>query len=217
VGLFGALDDVSSHTGCYVGSIGALDGEVSHTWASLRRCGASGRASSCLGGLWDPAVVHEMPGYRIDAHYWTDALTYELAATDPAGGGPCLAIEVPDETPAGDHYLAMGPQHAVVHASDGSVPWPALYWFLGRIMSIGDMSGLRGPARPMPAREVWTHDGRWFTVVPYALIDGAHRIEVVPGESLTAYGSCRIPWPVFRRFLEAVERDGGGFGTHSSP
>ena len=151
-----------------------------------------------------------MPGYRIDSTYSIDALTYELRATDPAAGGPYLDIDLPDATPSGEHFTAAGPQYAVVRAREGgSVPWPVLYWFLGKVMSIGDLSGLRGPAQPLPAGQVWIHDGRRYTIGPNALIDGdggANSIEVVPGESLTVHGRCRIPWPVFRRFLEAVER-----------
>lgn len=150
--------------------------------------------------------MYERPGYRIDSSYSTDGVIYELRATGSGVGDPGLDIELPDATPAGEHFTSMGPQHAVVRARAGSVPWPVLYWFLGKVLSVGDMSGLRGPARPMPDREVWTHDGERYTVGPHTLSDGATVIEAVPGESLTVHGSCRIPWPVLRRFLEAVER-----------
>jgi hypothetical protein len=98
----------------------------------------------------------------------------------------------------------------VVRARDGGpFPWAVLYWFLGTVMSVGDLSGLRGPARPLPAHQVWTRDGKRFVVTPYRLAaehDDANAVEVTPGKSLTTRGSCRIPWPVFRRFMEAVER-----------
>jgi len=149
-----------------------------------------------------------MPGYRIDFTYATDAYSYELRATDPAAQGPYLDIELPDATPRSDHFTPSGPHQAVVHAREGgSAPWPVLYWFLGKVMAIGDMSGLRGPAQPPPAHDVWLHDGRRYEVTPDRLTeDDASYIQVVPGERLTVHGTCMIPWPVFRRFLEAVER-----------
>lgn len=144
-----------------------------------------------------------MPGYRIDADYDTGGVTYSLRATGP----PLLEIHQPDATPSGEHYTPTGPEEAEVRArAGGPVPWPVLYWFLGKVMSVGDLSGLRGPAVPMPERQVWSHDGRQYTVGPTTLADGADLIEVVPGESLTVRGVCYLPWPVFRRFLEAIER-----------
>jgi hypothetical protein len=154
--------------------------------------------------------VNEIPGYRIVFGFRADGVAYELRSTDPAADGPYLDIHLPDATPSGEHFTAMEPQHAEVHGrAGGSVPWPVLYWFLGNVMSIGDLSGLRGPAQPLPARQVWIHDGQRYIVGPYTLSeddDGANSIEVLPGEGLTVHGTCTIPWPVFRRFLEAVER-----------
>lgn len=154
--------------------------------------------------------MDEIPGYRIVFGFATDARAYELRSTDPAAAGPYLDIHLPDATPSGEHFTAMEPQHAQVRGRAGeSVPWAVLYWFLGKVMSIGDLSGLRGPAQPLPARQVWIHNGQRYTVGPYTLSEddgGANLIEVVPGESLTVHRTCWIPWPVFRRFLEAVER-----------
>lgn len=164
--------------------------------------------------------MHEMPHYpyRIDRGSSTDGDIYQLRSDGQlrsdatAGDGPCLDIELPNVHPHRDRYsepfTAGGPQLAVLRAREGGgrVPWPVLYWFLGVVMSIGDMSGLRGPARPMPDGEVWVHDEERFTVTPNTLATASGRIEVIPGESLEVHGSCWIPWPIFRRFLEEVER-----------
>lgn len=149
----------------------------------------------------DSSGVYEMPGYRITSTYTTDAFTYELRAADCAVPSPHLDIDMPDATPASEHFTPQGLEHAVVHGYDGApIPRHVLYWFLGKVLSVGDLS--RNSA---PSYGLWVHDGESYTVTPTRLaLDDTNYIEAVPGETLTVHGSCRIPWPVFSRFLAVL-------------
>lgn len=166
-----------------------------------------------------------------------DAWHYELTGLSGSPGtGPYLAVDVPDATPDGP-FTPREAQHVVVHAGGGVVPWPILTRLIERLDSSGDLvdedrdSSSEATALPLK-RNAWSHGDRRFEVNQFHDGDAGSSsyqlYEVDPDSAehnyldiripdaspadhvtLTMHGSWTIPWPVFRRYLDAVRTAGG--------
>ena len=124
--------------------------------------------------IWD----HDDRLYEINSWYSLpdDAWQYELVElTEPPGRGACLAIVIPDATPAGAPFTPKHCGHALVAVAGGVTPWP----ILGRLIDLAESSGdiidsdqARVTADDkIQSNNVWLYDGMRFEVNSFHLGD----------------------------------------------
>ncbi|MEV6299827.1 hypothetical protein AB0M02_10530 [Actinoplanes sp. NPDC051861] len=177
---------------------------------------------------YDGKVYEIVSGHNLSEDAWH----YELSGLSGAPGtGPFMAVAVPDATPDG-LFAPRSAQHVMVHAGGGVVPWPILEELLDQLDSCGDLiDDVRDLSAEATALNTWSHGSQQFEVNRfrcnrawcyelYAIDAAANRyirvrITDAPQDSgpfvpmpadrgtLTMHGRWSIPWPVFRRFLDA--------------